>query len=51
MALNENLLRFTGLSFDDFRKLAEDSSLSRHEKVGFPNSYREGKEDDILLDN
>lgn len=43
---------FADLSFDDFRRMALDNSLSPHEKVGFPNSYREGKGqvifDDIL---
>ena len=42
--------RFNGLTFDDFRRLAKDSELSRHEKVGFPISYREGKEKIIFSD-
>ncbi len=42
--------RFADLSFDDFRRMALDSSLSHHEKVGFPNSYREGKEETIFDD-
>lgn len=42
--------RFANLTFDDFRKLASDPTLSRHEKVGFPDSYREGKEDEIFRD-
>ena len=42
--------RFAHLNFDDFRRMALDSSLSRHEKIGFPNSYREGKESAILDD-
>ena len=41
---------FANLTFDDFRALATDSALSRHEKVGFPNSYREGKEGAIFSD-
>jgi len=41
---------FANLTFDDFRRRALDSSLSRHEKVGFPNSYREGKEKAIFND-
>jgi hypothetical protein len=36
--------RFANLTFDDFRRMAQDESLSRSEKVGFPDSYREGKE-------
>src|SRR6266436_3535528 len=35
--------RFADLSFDDFRRMALDSSLSNHEKAGFPDAYREGK--------
>jgi hypothetical protein len=36
--------RFEKLTFDDFRQMATDASLSRYEKIGFPDSYREGKE-------
>jgi len=42
--------RFANLTFDDFRKLASDPTLSRHEKVGFPDSYRQDKEDEIFRD-
>jgi hypothetical protein len=42
--------RFVNLDFEAFRKLAEDGSLSRHEKVGFPDFYREGKEARIFQD-
>jgi hypothetical protein len=42
--------RFDGLDFEAFRALATDPALSRHEKVGFPDSYREGKEDAIFRD-
>ena len=38
------------LSFEDFKKLAQDKSLSPYEKIGFPNSYREGKETLIFQD-
>jgi hypothetical protein len=38
------------LTFEDFKKLANDGKLSAHEKVGFPVSYREGKEDAIFED-
>ncbi len=41
---------FADLSFDDFRRMALDSSLSRHEKVGFPDAYRSGKEEAIFHD-
>ena len=42
--------RFSNLSYDDFRELAKDSSLSRYEKIGFPDSYRDGKELAIFED-
>lgn len=42
--------KFAGLTFDDFRRMALDDSLSVHAKVGFPDSYREGKERVILDD-
>jgi len=41
---------FSTLTFDDFRELAVDPSLNRHEKVGFPTEYREGKEIEIFHD-
>jgi hypothetical protein len=43
-------MNFSNLSFNDFRKLAQDSRLSRHEKVGFPDQYREGNEEAIFSD-
>lgn len=42
--------RFADLSFDDFRRMALDNSLSCYEKIGFPNEYREGKEEVIFAD-
>ena len=47
---DDNYKRFERLTFDDFRRLATDDSLSRHEKIGFPDSYREGKEAAIFED-
>ena len=44
------LSRFEQLDFEGFRALAVDATLSRHEKVGFPDSYRDGKEDAIFRD-
>lgn len=42
--------RFSKLGFDDFRKMASDESLSRYEKIGFPDEYRKGKENLIFDD-
>lgn len=42
--------RFENIGFEDFRELAEDNSLSKFERIGFPNSYREGYEHAIYID-
>jgi hypothetical protein len=42
--------RFEGLTFEDFRELATDESLSPYERIGFPDSYREGAEEAIAQD-
>jgi SAM-dependent methyltransferase len=42
--------QFKALTYEGFRELARDESLSPYEKIGFPNSYREGKEELILRD-
>jgi hypothetical protein len=42
--------RFQGLGYEDFRRLASDDSLSPHERIGFPDPYREGKDEAILAD-
>ncbi len=36
--------RFAKLTFDEYRKMAQDDSLTNCEKSGGPDSYREGKE-------
>lgn len=41
---------FANLTYEDFRRMASDPALSRHEKVGFPDAYREGKEEAIFAD-
>lgn len=38
------------LTFDDFKQLAKDDSLSPYEQIGFPASYREGREEAIFED-
>jgi len=42
--------QFADLDFEGFKALARDPSLSANEKVGFPDSYRAGKEKAILRD-
>ncbi len=46
----EDYQRFENLRFDDFRAMAGDDTLSPHEKIGFPNAYREGYEPAIFAD-
>lgn len=50
MAKEENYQRFADLGYEDFRRMAADPALSRYEKIGFPDSYREGREADIFAD-
>ena len=38
------------IGFNDFKKLALNSKLSKYQKIGFPDAYRENTEDLILLD-
>lgn len=42
--------KFEEITYESFRRRATDPSLSLHEKVGFPDAYREGKEGLILDD-
>lgn len=42
--------RFANIGFEDFRRLASDPSLSKYERIGFPDSYRQGHEGDIFQD-
>ncbi|WP_209508302.1 MULTISPECIES: class I SAM-dependent methyltransferase [unclassified Ruegeria] len=41
---------FSNIGFADFQRMASDSKLSRYEKIGFPDTYREGQEEEIFLD-
>lgn len=42
--------RLKRLTFEDFKEMAKDNTLSIHEKIGFPNSYRQEYTKEILLD-
>lgn len=42
--------RFDDLDFEGFKRLARDPTLSLHEKIGFPDSYRAGRAPAILAD-
>ena len=48
--MNNKKNRFANLGFEDFRKLAKDESLSKYERIGFPDDYRSGKEESIFQD-
>ncbi|MEK7359720.1 MAG: SAM-dependent methyltransferase [Planctomycetota bacterium] len=42
--------RFDGLTYNDYKKLAKNGNLSCYEKIGYPDSYREGYESHIFED-
>lgn len=42
--------RFKNLTYEGFKELAGDKTLSCYEKIGFPDEYRQGKETDIFND-
>lgn len=48
--MSDDYSKFKNLDFDGFKKLANDPLLSLHEKIGFPDSYRDGKDEVILAD-
>lgn len=50
MHAGERPERFADLTFEDFRRMATNDSLSKYEKIGFPDSYREGAEAAIFED-
>jgi cyclopropane fatty-acyl-phospholipid synthase-like methyltransferase len=50
MGRRPDLQRFADLTYDDFRRLATDDSLTRYEKIGFPDDYRDGFEEAIFAD-
>ena len=41
---------FDDIGYEDFRKMAMDVSLSSHEKIGFPDAYRDAHETAIFAD-
>ena len=46
----ENLTRFKSIGFEDFKELAQNEGLSPSEKIGFPDSYRDGFDAGIFHD-
>jgi 2-polyprenyl-3-methyl-5-hydroxy-6-metoxy-1,4-benzoquinol methylase len=45
-----NYKKFIDIGFEDFKKFASDNKLSSNEKIGFPDSYRNGYDTNILED-
>jgi 2-polyprenyl-3-methyl-5-hydroxy-6-metoxy-1,4-benzoquinol methylase len=43
-------LRFATLDYEGFRRLAKEPGLTPNERIGFPDSYRSGKEEAIWAD-
>lgn len=50
MSQQSDFERFKNLTFEDFKNLAQDESLSIYQKIGFPDKYRAGKEESIFID-
>ncbi len=50
MSQQINFDRFKNLTYESYRQMARDGTLSEYEKVGFPDSYREGKGEAIFAD-
>ena len=48
--MSGDINRFANLGFEDFRKLAKDKTLSKYERIGFPDAYSSGKEEGIFRD-
>ena len=48
--MNNNQNLFANLAFEDFKKLAQDETLTKYERIGFPDSYRSGIEEVIFQD-
>lgn len=42
--------RFSNIGFADFQAMAKQPNLDKYEKIGFPTSYRQGKEQAIFDD-
>ncbi len=42
--------RLQRVTFEDFKEMAKDNTLSIHEKIGFPDSYRQEYTKEILVD-
>jgi len=45
-----NTKLFTNIGFEDFRRFAQDKTLSKFERIGFPDDYRKGHEENIFAD-
>lgn len=45
-----NTKSFANIGFEDFRRFAQDKTLSKFERIGFPDSYRKGHEENIFAD-
>jgi SAM-dependent methyltransferase len=50
MSKNSNLGQFKHLNYKKFRAMAANKSLSKYEKIGFPDDYRKSYERNILAD-
>lgn len=42
--------RLASLRCEDFKDLAKEAGVLRHERIGFPDAYREGQEETVFSD-
>lgn len=42
--------QFEQIGFEDFRRFAQDETMSKYERIGFPDSYRQGYEATVFAD-
>jgi 2-polyprenyl-3-methyl-5-hydroxy-6-metoxy-1,4-benzoquinol methylase len=48
--MSVDFTRMASLRYEDFKTLASEEGLSPHERIGFPDAYRDGQEEAILAD-
>lgn len=46
----DDLKRYQNITYDDFKRLAQDTTLSSYQKIGTPDAYRAGKDELIWND-
>lgn len=50
LKMSANSKSFSRVTFEEFKQFASDGSMSKYEKIGFPDEYRKDKEINIFYD-